>query len=133
MNKIILIGNLTREPDPVRTTANGVDVCSFTIAVDRKGAKGADKVTDYFRISAWGKIAMPCHNFLSKGKKVCVVGELQARIGESKDGKSYLNLDVRAEEVEFLSPAQQGVKAPADPAEVDPNSFQDIPADDLPF
>jgi len=130
MNKIILIGNLTRDPEQVRTTANGMDVCNFTIAVDRKGFKGADKVTDFFRISAWGKQATACHNFLNKGKKVCVVGELQAKISEGKDGTKYINLDVRADEVEFLSPAH-AAEAPA--AQVDPNTFTDIPAEDMPF
>lgn len=129
MNKIILIGNLTRDPEQVRTTTNGMDVCNFTIAVDRKGFKGADKVTDFFRISAWGKQATACHNFLNKGKKVCVVGELQAKIAEN-NGNHYLNLDVRSDEVEFLSPAH-AAEAPA--AQVDPNTFTDIPAEDMPF
>jgi len=129
MNKIILIGNLTRDPDPVRTTPGGTDVCSFTIAVDRKAKdNNGNKVTDYFRINAWGKIAMPCHNYLAKGKKVGVSGELQARLTES-NGKHYMNLDVRADEVEFLSTNA----APAPEPTLNLDELKDVPESDLPF
>lgn len=129
MNKIILIGNLTRDPDPIRTTPGGHDVCSFTIAVDRK-RKGQDgeKVTDFFRINAWNGMAQTCQKYLSKGKKVGVTGELQARMYES-NGKTGMSLDVQADEVEFLSP--KGQVEPEVQKSMD--EMQDIPADDIPF
>ena len=132
MNKVILIGNLTRDPDPIRTIPgkNGnpsIDVCSFTIAVNRRGVKTEDEQTaDFFRINAWRGLAQSCHNYLSKGKKVSVIGELQARLYESKEGKTQLSLDVHADEVEFLSPKGDATKQSMD-------QMADIPAEDIPF
>lgn len=76
MNKITIIGNLTANPD-MRTTPNGVSVCSFTVAVNRRFA-GADgeRQTDFFRVSAWRQLAENCGKYLEKGRKVAVIGEL---------------------------------------------------------
>ena len=134
MNKIVLIGNLTADPDS-RATPSGVSVTSFTIAVNRRFA-GADgnKVTDFFRIQAWRQTADACKRFLVKGKKVAVVGELQARTYEAKDGTTRMSLDVSADEVEFLSPKGEEKPEPKPAAQpADPNTFQDISSDDLPF
>ena len=108
MNKITLIGNLTNEPEK-RATPNGTSVTTFTIAVNRRGQ---DKQTDFFRINAWRGLADTCAKFLTKGRKVAVVGELQARTYEAKDGKTKVNLDVQADEVEFLSSAEQKQEKP---------------------
>ena len=123
MNKITLIGNLTNEPEK-RATPNGTSVTSFTIAVNRRGQ---DKQTDFFRINAWRGLADTCAKFLAKGRKVAVVGELQARIYEAKDGKAKVSLDVQADEVEFLSPAEQKQEKPKTDA------WQDISSKDLPW
>ncbi|MBR0335185.1 MAG: single-stranded DNA-binding protein, partial [Bacteroidales bacterium] len=66
--------------------------------------------TDFFRINAWGKLGELCARFLGKGRKVAVVGELQARTYDNKDGKTMLSLDVVADEVEFLTPAEEPKK-----------------------
>ena len=100
MQKIIFIGNLTADPE-MRTTPNGKTVTNFTVAVSRKGDK--DK-TDYFRCAAWGKTGEVCGQYLGKGKKVCVVGEVSARAYEGKDGEAKASLEVFVTEVEFLSP-----------------------------
>ena len=142
MNKIVLIGNLTRDPE-TRATPNGATVCSFTIAVNRRfAAQGADRQTDFFRINAWRQLGENCSRYLTKGKKVAVVGELQARTYEDKDGKTRMSLDVSADEVEFLSPksseegygnqsysggSQNRVSQP------DTTGFADISTDDIPF
>ena len=123
MNKITLIGNLTNEPEK-RATHNGTSVTSFTIAVNRRGQ---DKQTDFFRINAWRGLADTCAKFLSKGRKVAVVGELQARTYEAKDGKTKVSLDVQADEVEFLSPAEQKQEKPKT------DEWQDISSKDLPW
>lgn len=129
MNKITLIGNLTHDPE-VRSTPNGVTVCSFTIAVNRKfGDKSGEKVTDFFRINAWRQLGESCARFLAKGRKVAVIGELQARTYEAKDGTTRMSLDVQADEVEFLSPKQ---KEDAEDAQ-DMAGFTDIQSDDIPF
>ena len=129
MNKITLIGNLTHDVE-VRSTPNGITVASFTIAVDRrfKDANG-EKKTDFFRINAWRQLGDTCAKFLSKGRKVAVIGEIQPRLYEAKDGTTRMSLDVQADEVEFLSPKQQGNDEPAP----DANGFTDVDASDVPF
>lgn len=129
MNKITLIGNLTHDPE-VRSTPNGITVAAFTIAVNRKFADASgEKKTDFFRINAWRNLGESCARFLSKGKNVAVLGELQARTYEAKDGTTRMSLDVQADEVEFLTPKQQD-----EPKEdVDTSGFTDIQSDDIPF
>ena len=139
MNKITLIGNLTHDPE-VRSTPNGVTVCTFTIAVNRRFAQqGGEKATDFFRINAWRQLGENCARYLAKGRKVAVVGELQARTYEGKDGATRMSLDVSADEVEFLTPRSQdegsGYSAPSqnNAAPQDLAGFTDIQSDDIPF
>ena len=139
MNKITLIGNLTHDPE-VRSTPNGATVCSFTIAVNRRFAQqGGEKATAYFRINAWRQLGEDCARYLAKGRKVAVVGELQARTYEGKDGATRMSLDVSADEVEFLTPRSQdegsGYSAPRqnNAAPQDLAGFTDIQSDDIPF
>lgn len=140
MNKITLIGNLTHDPE-VRTTPNGVTVCTFTIAVNRKFAsQGGERQTDFFRINAWRQLGDTCARYLGRGRKVAVVGELQARLYEAKDGTTRMSLDVSADEVEFLTPksaednGNNGYSAPRPQANPqDLAGFTDISGDDLPF
>jgi single-strand DNA-binding protein len=124
MNKLVIIGNLTHDPE-TRTTSAGVGVTSFTVAVDRrfKDANG-EKKTDFFRVSAWRQLGEVCAQYLAKGRKVAVVGEIQPRTYEAKDGTTKMSLDVQADEVEFLTPKSQG-------AEAEP--MADVPAEDCPF
>ena len=139
MNKITLIGNLTHDPE-VRSTPSGVTVCTFTIAVNRRFAsQGGERQTDFFRINAWRQLGDTCARYLSKGRKVAVIGELQARTYEAKDGTTRMSLDVSADEVEFLTPksaddAGSGYSAPRPQANTqDLAGFTDINSDDLPF
>ena len=98
MNKIILIGNLTKDPE-TRTTPNGKTVCNFDIAVnDRQGN------ATYFRISAWSQLGESCQKYLSKGNKVSVVGPVSVRAYTDRNGKANANIEVTANEVEFHSP-----------------------------
>ena len=142
MNKIVLIGNLTHDPE-VRSTPNGVTVCSFNIAVNRRFAQqGGERQTDFFRINAWRQLGETCSRYLTKGRKVAVVGELQARTYEAKDGTTRMSLDVSADEVEFLTPKSQqedsgsgyaprtGAQQPQ--PQQDLSGF-DIQSDDIPF
>ena len=142
MNKIVLIGNLTHDPE-TRSTPNEVTVCSFTIAVNRRFAsQGGEKQTDFFRINAWRQLGDLCARYLTKGRKVAVIGELQARTYEAKDGTTRLSLDVSADEVEFLSPKGQedgsaNYSAPrpqqSHGSSQDMAGFNDISSDDIPF
>ena len=135
MNRLTLIGNLTNDPE-IRSTQTGKSVCTFTIAVNRK--KVSEPQTDFFRINAWNGLADTCARFLTKGKKVAVVGELQARTYEDKQGKTRLSLDVSADEVEFLSPKEEKPKKEKENSDgydnpADLTGFSDIRSDDLPF
>ena len=138
MNKITLIGNLTHDPE-TRSTSSGVTVTTFTIAVNRRFSQGGEKVTDFFRINAWRQLGETCSRYLSKGRKVAVVGELQARTYEAKDGTTRMSLDVSADEVEFLTPRSADDSAPAYSSGTRPSSqpddlgFTDIQSDDIPF
>ena len=129
MNKQIVIGNVCNDPE-TRSTPSGVTVCSFNVAVDRrfKDAKG-NKVTDFFRVQAWRQLGEVCSKYVKKGMKVAAVGELQPRLYEAKDGTARMSLDVCADDVEFMTRADE--KPAAKPA--DPNAFEDISSKDLPF
>lgn len=133
MNKIILIGNLTADPT-LRATQSGTSVCQFTIAVNlRFPGPDGQKQTDFFRINTWRQLAESCNKYLSKGKKVSIVGELQARTYTAKDGTTRMSLDVGADEVEFLSPKEEKPAEPRQMTPADPEKFDDISSDDLPF
>lgn len=134
MNKIMIIGNLTGEPE-LRSTPSGITVCSFTIAVNRRHEdKFGERPTDYFRISAWRQLGESCGRFLAKGRKVAVVGELQARQYDAKDGSARMSLDVQADEVEFLSPRTKAEAAGGqDDDAPDVSGFTDISNNDIPF
>ena len=136
MNKITLIGNLTSDPE-TRTTPSGVTVCTFTIAVNRRFA-GADgeRQTDFFRINAWRQLGEVCAKHLAKGRKVAVVGELQARLYDAKNGEKRMSLDVAADEVEFLSPKEEAPKKQKeneDGYDHTPDEWTPINNSDLPF
>ena len=103
MNKLTIIGNLTRDPE-LRTTTTGKDVCSFTVAVSRRKTIEGQPDADFFRVATWGELAKTCHQYLSKGKKVCVVGSVSASAYTAQDGSTRSQMDVMAGDVEFLSP-----------------------------
>ena len=132
MQRIYLIGNLTADP-VLRATQNGTSVCQFTMAVNRRfpGPDG-QKQTDFFRIVTWKTQAENCAKYMAKGRKAAVIGELQARTYEAKDGTTRLSLDVSADEVEFLSPKDEEKPEPK-PRYTDPDTFEDVSSDDLPF
>jgi len=104
MNKVILVGNLTRDPE-LSETPNGIAVCRFAIAVSRDYAnQDGNRETDFFNITVWRGKAENCGKYLKKGNKVAIVGSLQTRSYEDKDGIKRNVTDVIASEVEFLTP-----------------------------
>ena len=107
MNKVILVGNLTRDPE-LSETPSGVAVCKFSLAVSRDytNAEG-NRDTDFFNITVWRGRAENCGKYLKKGNKVAIVGSLQTRSYEDKDGIKRNVTDIIAIEVEFLTPKQQ--------------------------
>lgn len=108
MNKVYLIGNLTRDPE-LSTTTSGVSVCRFSIAVSRRFANAeGTRETDFFNITAWRGNAEICAKYLKKGSKVAVVGSLQTRNYERQDGTKGFAVDIIADEVEFLQSKNDG-------------------------
>ncbi|MGG3873187.1 single-stranded DNA-binding protein [Brevibacillus laterosporus] len=103
LNRVILIGNLTRDPE-LRYTPNGVAVTTFTLAINRSysGSNG-EKETDFINIVAWRQLADLCANYLGKGKKAAVEGRLQTRNYDNKEGKKVYVTEVVADNVQFLS------------------------------
>lgn len=99
LNKVILIGRLTKDPD-LRYTPNGVAVAQFTLAVDRQFSK--EKETDFINCVAWGKTAENCANYIGKGSLVAVEGRIQVRTYEAKDGGKRWATEVVAGAVHFL-------------------------------
>lgn len=132
MNKVFLIGNLTRDPES-NTVSTGVSVCRFAIAVTRRYA-GADgnRETDFINIVTWRGLADNCAKYLKKGSKVAVCGTLQTRSYENKEGVKVNVFEIVADEVEFLTTkAQSGVEAGTKDDQV--AELQPIQDDDLPF
>jgi single-strand DNA-binding protein len=132
MNKLIIIGNLTKDPE-LRTTQSGINVCSFTVAVNRRGQQDT---ADFFRVNAWRELGENCAKWLIKGKKVCVVGSVSVSSYTGQDGKNYANLEVLAQDVEFLSPAGtvEQDRPQERPQQADEaKGFTAVETDELPF
>ena len=107
MNKVILVGNLTRDPE-LSETPSGVAVCKFSTAVSRDYADAdGNRETDFFNITVWRGRAENCGKYLKKGNKVAIVGKLQNRSYEDKDRVVRHITEIIATEVEFLSPKQE--------------------------
>ena len=100
-NLVFLIGRLTKDPEVRYTSGTQMAVCTFTIAIDRPVKAGAEKQTDYPRVTSFGKQAENCERFLAKGRLVGVQGRLQTGSYE-KNGATVYTTDVVADRVEFL-------------------------------
>ena len=117
MNKVYLIGNLTRDPE-LAETSSGIKVCRFAIAVNRTYAQSdGTRETDFFNITVWRNQAENCGRYLKKGSKVAIVGSLQNRSYEDKDGIKRNVTDIIASEVEFLAS-----RSATEGEEIQPNS-----------
>ena len=155
MEKLQIIGNLTRDPE-LRVTQSGISVCSFTVAVNQRPTKaqreaGQEPPAKFFRVTAWRELGENCSKYLAKGRKVYCEGTIDASayIGQ-QDGKPHAGLEMTADNVEFLSSrgdtpdaapsagnAAQAptaaAPAPAAQAPATPAGFTAVETDDLPF
>lgn len=133
MNKCILIGNLTKDPE-LSTTSNGIAVCRFSIAVGRRFANaGGERETDFFNIIVWRSVGENCHKFLKKGSKVGIIGNIQSRSYDAPDGTKRYVTEIVAEEVEFLSTKTQDEAGKSDKVDDGVGGLQPIDDDGLPF
>ena len=103
VNKVFLLGNLTRDPE-LRYTSGGSAVCNLSIATNRKYKtdRGTKEETTFHRIVVWGKQGESCGQYLRKGRSIHVEGRLQSRSWETDDGQKRSTIEVVAEDVQFL-------------------------------
>ena len=133
-NKVILVGNLTADPE-LKQTPSGVSVTSFTIAVQRPFQNGEDKKADYINVVAWRNTAEFVTKYFNKGRAILICGRLQVRSWE-KDGQKRYATEVVADEAQFVDKKQD---TPADPAPATPyggdtrDFAEQTPEEMLPF
>ncbi|MZQ74759.1 MAG: single-stranded DNA-binding protein [Peptoclostridium sp.] len=141
MNCVILIGRLTKDPDLRYIPGTGNPVATFTVAVNRtfKNKEG-NYEADFIPVQVWGKQAENCANYLQKGRQVGVSGRLQVRSYETQNGERRWVTEVVADRIEFLewSSKESGSgssEAPRsfEPTGLDPEGFQALDDDDIPF
>ena len=139
VNKVILIGNLTADPE-LKQTANGISVASFSIAVQRRFANRNDagaQTADFINIVAWRQQAEFICRYFKKGRPICIVGALQSRSWTATDGSKRYATEVIVEEVNFVdSKSDNGADAIGGgvPYGADNVNFEEMTADDsLPF
>src|SRR5690554_6182205 len=120
VNKVILIGNLGRDPE--LREANGHSVCNLSVATTRtwKNKEGErQEETEWHRVTVWGRSAELCAEHLYKGRQVYVEGRLQTRSYDDKDGNKRYTTEVVAENVQFLGGRAEGGARPSDPEDDD--------------
>ena len=143
MNKVILMGRLTRDPEVRYTTTNNTLVCTFSLAVNRRFARqGEERQADFINIVAWDKTGEFCSKYFKKGQQVGVIGRIQTRNYDDKDGKKVYVTEVVAEETYFADSKKEGeatgnnpftgVDAPFN-ANASSSDFTPVTDDDLPF
>ena len=142
MNKVFIVGNLTRDPE-LRSTRDGIPVCSFTVAVNRRqrNAEAGQPEADFFRVTAWRGLGENCSKYLAKGRKVAVTGAVSVSTYTGNDGNFRASLVVTADDVEFLTPRGEAGEMPASapramapaPAAPQNNGFVQVDDDELPF
>lgn len=132
LNKVFLIGNLTRDPE-LRSTPGGTAVANLGIAVNRRFKDSSGELKEevcFLTVTVWDKQAEACCQYLKKGRPVFVEGVLQSRFWETSDGQKRSAIDVRAERVQFLGSYGGGVKdkdlAEAKIADVSSQSQDDV-------
>ena len=127
MNKLIIIGNLTKDPEK-RETSGGIPFCNFTVAVNkrRSGQEQGQQEADFFRVTAWRQLGDNCAKFLSKGRKVCVTGPVSVSTFKGNDGTTRANMEIMADDVEFLTPKGDATEGKKD-------EYVDVTESELPF
>ena len=102
MNKVILMGRLTRDPEVRYTQTNNTLVASFSLAVNRRFVRqGEERQADFFNIVAWSKLGEFCSKYFKKGQQVAVIGRIQTRTWEDQSGQKRYTTEVIAEETYF--------------------------------
>ena len=126
MNKVFLIGNLTRDPE-LSKTPSGVSVCKFSIAVNRR--TNGDPKTDFYNITVWRGLGETVAKYAKKGNKIAVCGNIELRDYEDREGHKRTAIDIIAQDVEFLTPkSEQTEEKPSSRLMPEPVDYEsDIP------
>ena len=137
MNKVMLIGNLAKDPELI-TTNNGVALCKFTLAVQRRFAgTDGEREADFLPIIVWRGQAENCYKYLKKGSKAAISGSVQTRSYEATDGSRRYMTEIIADEVEFLASkgasGEDGDYEPKEEKKDVVSKFEPIDDGDLPF
>ena len=126
MNRVTIIGRIAADPE-LKQTTSGLSVCNFTIAVDRKGTKGEERITDWLEVVTWRHSAEFVSKYFQKGSPIIVEGSLQTRMWEDKAGQKRKAVEIVADNVEFVPKAKGEAEAPKS------ESFEEVSSEDLPF
>ena len=147
MNKAILVGRLTKDPE-LRSTASGIPVCSFTMACDRRFVKqGEERKADFINCIAWQKSAESIAQYFKKGHRIALEGSIQTRSWTDNEGKNRYSTEVVVEQWEFAQSKSEGGavgqavpgaahfpnSTPTEPLDGDLDGFMPIEDDELPF
>ena len=147
MNKAILVGRLTKDPD-LRSTASGIPVCSFTVACDRRFLKqGEERQADFINCIAWQKSAESIAQYFKKGHRIALEGSIQTRSWTDNEGKTRYATEVVVEQWEFAQSKNEGGavgqavpgaahfpnSTPTEPLDGDLDGFMPVDEDSLPF
>lgn len=147
VNLAIVMGNLTRDPE-LRYTPNGQPVTSFGVATNRswKDSNGDKKdEVEFHEVVVWGKLAELCSQYLTKGRKVHVMGRLQTRSWEGQDGAKRQKTEIVAQDIAFVDSKRDGGDSPAEDSKApakktekpkskkEENQEEEINIDDIPF
>ena len=135
MNKAILLGRLTKEPDVKITQANDTKVAKFTLAVDRRYAKeGEEKQTDFITIIAFSKLAEFVEKYLHKGTQICLCGRIQTRVWTDNDSIKHYVTEIIAEEINFAGSKKDNENNNESTVDTENQEDEEISSDDdLPF
>lgn len=132
LNKVQLIGNLTRDPE-MRYTGNGTPVCSFGMATNKSWKDASGEVQEsaqFHNLVAWNKMAEICHQLLAKGMKIYVEGELSTRSWEGDDGQTRYRTEIRVNDMILLDGKGKVGSSASDDVTGDAPSDDDVPVDD---
>ena len=119
MNKVFLIGRLSRDPE-LRHTANGTAVCQINVAISRPVGQGREAETDFINVTVWNKPAENVAKYLSKGRQIAIEGRIQTRNYDNNEGKKVYVTEVIASNVEFLGSASDNNRTLTEPVEENP-------------
>lgn len=140
-NKVILIGNMTSDPE-LKATSSGISVCSFSIAINRKFGKDGEQACDFITIQTWRQTAEFVSKYFKKGNPILICGQLQTRTWTDNQGQKRYATEVVADEVSFVGNKESSTETKPAPSASMPTAyggnnapqFEEVPTDgDLPF